>query len=574
MLGLLPEQTHEPPSCQWLLIERHVPADHLLRRVDVVLNLDFVIPAVRPHYGRSGHKSLDPRVVLKMMLLLFLYNISSERELMEQIQVRLDFLWFLRFDLETAIPDHSVSSKARARWGPEVFDQLFRQTVKQCVAAGLVDGRLVHNDSTMVKAHASKASIVAAGPELVSALRQACQEPTTPIAVLPAPETVVPPAPDPSVGEPMASPRPAVAPGANLALVPVEPNAPPGAASALPVSAAVAPEPPALQVLPFPSPLPPQASPPTDPKPATPKRSVNDTHLSLTDPTAELARSKNGLIELNYKEHRLVDDAHGVITAVTNTPAHVGDGSQLPSLIEQHQTNTGLKRGQLTVAGDHHYGTFANYLYCLQEGIRPHLGEFSANIAQRGQFPVERFVYEPEQDRWRCPQGHYLGLHQHRREEQVKVYLIEDPQQCAQCPLRTQCTKAKGGRSIQRHEQAELIAAAVAEAHSPAGQFSRQRRQQVMEGSFADAANNHGAKRARWRGLGRQSIQSWLIAAVQNLRILLRHAMGGPEPGGVAVEKPTVQGRGAGLRSPGSWRGEWLGARWTPWGYLAGSGCL
>src|ERR1039458_3953274 len=66
------------------------------------------------------------------------------------------------------------------------------------------------------------------------------------------------------------------------------------------------------------------------------------------------------------------------------------------------------------------------------------------------------------------------------------------------------------------------------EANSPAARYSRKRRQHVMEGSFADAVNHHGAKQARWRGVWRQKIQSWLIAAVQNLRILLRHQVTGP----------------------------------------------
>ena len=118
--------------------------------------------------------------------------------------------------------------------------------------------------------------------------------------------------------------------------------------------------------------------------------------------------------------------------------------------------------------------------------------------------------------------------HQDRPEEQLKVYLIEDPAACAHCALREQCTQSKRGRSIRRHVQAPLVEAARTEANSPAARYSRKRRQHVMEGSFADAVNNHGAKKARWRGLWRQKIQSWLIAAVQNLRILLRHQVTGP----------------------------------------------
>lgn len=248
----------------------------------------------------------------------------------------------------------------------------------------------------------------------------------------------------------------------------------------------------------------------------------------MTDPQAHLARSKNGLTELNYKHHRLIDDAHGVITAVADTAASEPDGTQLPGLLEQHRTTTGLSLGQVAVAGDHHYGTAPNYLYCQQEGIRPHLGEVSAHLEERGQFSLAHFVYEAQGDRLRCPGGHYLVLHQHRPEELAKVYRVEDPLQCAQCPLRAQCTRAKEGRTLQRHVQAEGLAAARAEANSPAGRYSRKRRQHVMEGSFGDAVNRHGAKRARWRGLQRQKIQSGLIAVAQNLRILIRHQVTGP----------------------------------------------
>jgi hypothetical protein len=279
-----------------------------------------------------------------------------------------------------------------------------------------------------------------------------------------------------------------------------------------------------------------------DPKPAAKKLPTNSTRVSTTDPEAELARSKNGLIDLNYKDHRLVDDAHGVITAVAATPSNVADGTQFPALYEQHRETTGLKPAQVTVAGDHHYGTANNYIFCAQQGLRAHLGPVSANVQERGKLPPSRFVYEPAQDRLRCPQGHYLVAHQDRPEEQLKDYLIEDPATCAQCALRPQCTQSKRGRSVQRHGQAPLVAAARREANSAAARYSRKRRQHVMEGSFADAVNNHGAKKARWRGLWRQKIQSWLIAAVQNLRILLRHQVSGPVRAAAAAQAGAVDG--------------------------------
>ncbi|MEK7300529.1 MAG: transposase, partial [Nitrospirota bacterium] len=75
-----------------------------------------------------------------MMFLLFYDNVASERELMQIIPERLDYLWFLGYGLDDEIPNHSVLSKARRRWGPAVFQRLFLRTVEQCVAAGLVSG--------------------------------------------------------------------------------------------------------------------------------------------------------------------------------------------------------------------------------------------------------------------------------------------------------------------------------------------------------------------------------------------------------------------------------------------------
>jgi transposase len=605
-------------------LEPRLGADHLLRKVSATLDLSFVIPTVRHHYGRSGNVSLDPRVILKMLLLLFLYDVPSERELMEQIRARLDFLWFLGFDLDTEIPNHSVLSKARARWGSKVFEQLFVQTVDQCVQAGLVNGRLLHVDSTLVKANAHKDTIVPSGPELVGALRQAYQEQaaklqvlatdpqegSTPLAALtpqtePASATAlvapwVPalvPAPVPaaailSVENPPRETRPSATPSAEVALTAfptglsaalVAPVAvePPTTLPTVEIPAcqsnqgAIAATTPGLRVLPPPrTDLGADRVPAAiDLKPTAKKLPTNSTRVSTTDPEAELARSKNGLIDLNYKDHRLVDDAHGVITAVAATTSNVADGTQFPALYEQHRQTTGLKLAEVTVAGDHHYGTAHNYIFCAEQGLRAHLGEVSANVQERGKLPPSQFVYEPAQDRLRCPQGHYLVRHQDRPEEQLKVYLIADPATCAQCALRQQCTQSQRGRSIRRHVQAPLVAAARREANSPAARYSRKRRQHVMEGSFADAVNNHGAKKARWRGMGRQQIQSWLIAAVQNLRILLHHRVSGPVRAAADALAGMVEGAKL-LREVGRIAGfrVLLGGRWITFAGLDAKG--
>src|SRR5436190_1659483 len=92
---------------------------------------------------------------------------------------------------------------------------------------------------------------------------------------------------------------------------------------------------------------------------------------------------------------------------------------------------------------------------------------------------------------------------------------------CAVCVLRAQCTRSSHGRTVQRHEKQAALDVARAQAHSLAARLGRRRRHHLMERSFADAANNHHFKRARWRRLWRQQIQDYLIAAIQNVRILL-----------------------------------------------------
>ena len=139
---------------------RRIPRDHLLRKINKVLDLGFVRREVAGFYGSNGHVSVDPVIIIKLMLLLFLDDVRSERELMRIVPLRLDYLWFLGYGLEDEIPTHSVLSKARKRWGAQVFERLFARSVEQCVAAGLVDGSKLYLDASLVAANASRNSVI------------------------------------------------------------------------------------------------------------------------------------------------------------------------------------------------------------------------------------------------------------------------------------------------------------------------------------------------------------------------------------------------------------------------------
>ncbi len=143
-----------------LNLDQRVRKDHILRKVKNYIDFDFIYNEVNDKYGINGNVSVPPSVILMMMLLLIFYNVRSERELMDTIPERLDWLWFLGYDLDDEIPNHSVLSKARARWGVVAFKMFFERIVWQCVQAGLVDGSKLFMDSSMVQADASNNSVV------------------------------------------------------------------------------------------------------------------------------------------------------------------------------------------------------------------------------------------------------------------------------------------------------------------------------------------------------------------------------------------------------------------------------
>jgi len=143
-----------------LNLEKRIRKDHILRKIAQIIDFEFIYKQVEDKYGSKGNVSVPPPVILKMMLLLIFYNVRSERELMQTIPERLDWLWFLGYDLDDDIPNHSVLSKARTRWGADAFKYFFECIVFQCAEADLIDGSKMFTDASLVQADASNNSVV------------------------------------------------------------------------------------------------------------------------------------------------------------------------------------------------------------------------------------------------------------------------------------------------------------------------------------------------------------------------------------------------------------------------------
>lgn len=440
-------------------LDKRIRVDNPLRTVNSRVDFTFVRKEVKRFYGYNGNESIDPVIIMKMMFLLFFDNISSEREMMKIIAERMDYMWFLGYGLDDSIPDHSVLSKARARWGVDVFENLFARIVAQCKWAGLIEGKKLHMDGSLVDANASNNAFVKGCPELVAQLREQLKDEMNKLED------------SDNKGQKKYYER------------------------------------------------------------------KNKAMLNKTDPDAPSVRKNKDKPRARYKTHRAVDNKHGVITATETTAGDVEENARLMDLVEQHENNTGDKVE--TVVADRQYGTADNFRACNNRGIRSHMGDMLAPQEKKGRregiFGYDDFKYDAQTDTFTCPAGQKLTRRKHKKSR--KAYEYACPRTvCMACALRAKCTKSKStGRTVKRHYDQEAIDAGRLQSRSAAGKKDRVRRKWLMEGSFADAANNHGFKRSRWRRLWRQQIQDYMIATVQNVRILVKNMDKKPKAANAAI---------------------------------------
>lgn len=142
-------------------IEDLVPQEHFLRKLEAALDLSFIYRETEKLYSRRyGRPPTDPVMLVKYLLVGYLYGIPSERQIEQRIQTDVALRWYLGLDLLDRVPDHSTISQLRRRKPSfrKVFRRLFEEVVEQCIRRGLASGRLVATDSTHVKANASPAS--------------------------------------------------------------------------------------------------------------------------------------------------------------------------------------------------------------------------------------------------------------------------------------------------------------------------------------------------------------------------------------------------------------------------------
>jgi transposase len=468
---MLGRKTFEPKLLYQFSLEDRVPEGHLLRRVAAAVDFAFVRRLTARFYSHTGQPGVDPVVLFKMALLGWLYGLTSERRLADECRLNLAFMWFLGYDLDERTPDHSVLSKARARFGLTAYEAFFAEVVRQCERAGLLRGDQLYLDSTLVEANASLEST--GSRALVAQLAGVADH----LAAV--------------WGE-----NPAAAPDAAGAPTGAEPVAVPG-------------------------PVGPRPAGREDP-PNGPRGPVNEQVVSRTDPDAGLVARGGVPLDLYHKVHVGVDGgAARIITAVDVTPGEVADEHLLGRLIKEHEGATG--RTVTEVVADTKYGTHENYRGLEAAGIRASIPSHGG-ASQRRAVPRALFEYDPVGDRFICPEGHAL-----RRQGSSStagacggVIYRAAPRACGACPRRAACCGPARARTITRPNDGGLAERVAAYLRTPHAKRSLRRRPCWAETAMAELKERHGLRRAQCRGRAKVRIQALGAAMAYNIKKLAR----------------------------------------------------
>jgi transposase len=487
-------------------LEALVPQDHFYRHLERTLDLSFVRELVQQTYAGGGRPSIDPVVFFKLQLIMFFEDIRSERLLMRHAADRLSVRWYVGYDLDELLPDHSSLTRIRERYGVEVFRRFFDAIVEQCQQADLVWGRELYIDSTKVQANASRDSVkprFAVEAHLSTLFSDQAAEATR----------------EGEQEEQDASQVESASP---------QPSQPLDKVSLMELPTALSAE--------QRSELSQQNAERHDwiEQLGAQDRRVSsrgyqrmaDYLVSTTDPDATLMEASKGA-DMGYRTHYVVDGGKArVILGVLVTPSEVMDNQPMRDLIFRTRFRWKLRPRQVT--GDTKYGTTDNIVAMECEHIHAYVP--IADLTQRTPFfRQEDFHYDAERDVYLCPTGKELRLDRPHSTERSLRYRAH-AKECNHCPLKAQCTTSRQGRTLCRSVEEEYLDR-VRGYHKTEDYKKAYRKRSVwVEPLFAEGKDWHGMRRFRLRLLWRVNCEALTRAAGQNLKRLLKKRGWGRRP--------------------------------------------
>jgi transposase len=434
----------EQTALEMVTLEGLVPKDHLLRKIEAVIDFSFIHGRVAGLYcADNGRPPLDPTLMFKALFIGYLFGVRSERQLVREIEVNVAYRWFLRLKLTDAVFDASTLSQNRRRRYNEtsIAQDIFDEIVEQAIRYGLVEGKVLYTDSTHLKANANKnkydkSAITKSRSDYWDALDAA---------------------------------------------IDAEREA--------------------------------HGQKPMKPKPREPE--MKETKVSRTDPDSGYMVRDGKPKGFFYLDHRTVDGRFNIITDTYATPANVHDSIPYLGRLDRQRERFGFD--VQFVGLDAGYATAGIAKGLEDREITGVTGYRRPTPPREGMMPPKVFVYEPQADGYRCPQGQLLPYA--TTDRTGYRHYKSDPKICKTCPLLASCTaNPKAQRTLTRHVWQDARERNDAQRLTLRGKAIYKRRKETVERSFADAKQLHGHRYARFRGLTRVKWQCLLAAAAQNIK--------------------------------------------------------
>ena len=443
-----------------------VPPDHLLRRLNVFATavLSDLHERLTSFYSEIGRPSIDPELMIRMLLVGYCYGIRHERRLCQEVALHLAYRWFCKLDLEDQVPHHSTFSVNRlGRFREsEILRHIFERVVAACMAAGLVKGEAFAVDASVMEANASRYHGKAPDElDWTDAQRQ----------------------------------KRAVA--EYLAGLEAEAQTEAGGDSGGGGSG---------------------GEPAAKPDRKLPKV------ISPSDPSSAWTAKANKRVQFGYGLNYLIDVEHAIIVDVEATPARTFDEvAATRTMLERAEKRLDLKPDWL--AADTAYGTGKLLAWLFGKNITPHIPVWERYAPAEGMFARSDFTYDAERDVYLCPNGKPLRTSGTIHDGRVRNYLAHLAD-CRACTLKQRCTSAPL-KKIARDVNEDARDRARSLKDTPEFERSSNQRKKA-EMRFAHLKVHHGFERMRLRGITGARDEFHLAAIVQNLKTMALRLLGPP----------------------------------------------
>jgi transposase len=478
-----------------------VPEENFYRRLKSALDLSFMRKLTAPYYGDCGQKSIDPEVFMRIMLVGYLENISSDRQLLNHCAMRLDILFFLGYDIDEPLPWHSTLSRTRALLPDQVFTEAFERILSLCVEAGMVRGFTQAIDSAPIKANASMDSLELKVPteELEEHLRR----------VRAMSEIDKRPKPDQNdrtnddnqpKGGPSRKAKHNKASESQRQVTASKEELNELASRNKKWGAEQSERPGA--------------------KHNQSKYTSNKTHFSPVDPDARISVKPGKARKLNYHAQMAVDTHQHVITHIGADFADKVDSLSLQQIVKTLQPR--LRKAHLlwrNVAADAGYSSGENYAFLEQAGLESY-------IPPHGTYKggPEGFEYIKEGDYWLCSQGQkgtFRKVQVEKSGNRKKLYLTK-PSQCKGCPIKAHCIGKSTERRITITAYNEEYQRAIARVKSNYDKYLKRRRSATVEPVFGTLTQFMGLRKLNTRGISNANKCMLVAAMAYNLKKYLK----------------------------------------------------